>query len=147
MHIHICHGAHATTGLVLAGDKSAVPGRVFSPLSETDATGTQRFVGNTECEGFLGSVKLRQAIACKVREHKIYFSRAQRFVGNIRFVRNALRLGGFFLRFQKPTQPARNGSSESLRVCVRLEGFLGSVKLTHACRFDLLKQDCQLRGI
>ena len=80
MHIHICHGAHATTGLVLAGGKSAAPGRVFSPLSETDATGTQRFVGNTEC----------------VR---------------------------------------------------RLEGFLGSDKLTHACRFDLLKQDCQLRGI
>ena len=28
--------------------KRAAPGRVFSPLSETDATGTQRFVGNTE---------------------------------------------------------------------------------------------------
>ena len=80
MHINICHGAHATTGLVLAGGKSAAPGKVF-------------------------------------------------------------------LRYQKPTQPARNGSSETLRECVRLEGFLASDKLTHACRFDLLKQDCQLRGI
>ena len=61
---------------------------------------------------------------------KYIFHGAQRFVGNIRFVRNALRLEGFFLRFQKPTQPARNGSSETLSVCVRLEGFLGSVKLT-----------------
>ena len=99
-------------------------------------------------EGFLASDKLTQAIiACKVREHKIYFSWRATICRKYPVCKKRAAPGRGFLRFQKPTQPARNGSSETLRVCVRLEGFLASDKLTHACRFDLLKQDCQLRGI
>ena len=76
-------------------------------------------------EGFLASDKLTQ-----VREHKIYFSWRATICRKYPVCKKRAAPGRVFLRFQKPTQPARNGSSETLRECVRLEGFLGSVKLT-----------------